>query len=110
MKTWSVGFVHGRNKVDRRSASLASRYTRLHCRGNPVAAQKVVSGIYEKVQVLRRFPEIGYKYRTEAEGEIRILLMGITGLPTFCGQPQVLIYWVCSTAHLTSTGISHDAV
>ncbi|PTL37112.1 plasmid stabilization protein [Candidatus Methylomirabilis limnetica] len=43
---------------------------------NPVATQKVVSGIYEKVQVLRRFPEIGYKYRTEAEGEIRILLYG----------------------------------
>jgi plasmid stabilization system protein ParE len=25
---------------------------------NPGAAQKVVSGIYEKAQVLRRFPEI----------------------------------------------------
>ncbi|MCI0506558.1 MAG: type II toxin-antitoxin system RelE/ParE family toxin [Gammaproteobacteria bacterium] len=41
---------------------------------NPSAAQKVVAGIYEKAQVLRSFPEIGYKYRTEAEGEIRILL------------------------------------
>ena len=40
------------------------------------AAQKVVSDIYEKAQLLRRFPEIGYKYRTETEGEIRILLYG----------------------------------
>ncbi len=43
---------------------------------NPEAAQKVVSGIYEKAQVLRRFPEIGHKYRTETDGEIRILLYG----------------------------------
>ena len=40
------------------------------------AAQKVVTGIYEKAQVLRRFPEIGQKYRTEKEGEIRVLLYG----------------------------------
>ncbi|HLA74303.1 MAG TPA: type II toxin-antitoxin system RelE/ParE family toxin [Gammaproteobacteria bacterium] len=43
---------------------------------NPSAARKVVSGIYEKAQVLCRFPEIGHKYRTEPEGEIRILLYG----------------------------------
>ena len=43
---------------------------------NPEAAQKVVSGIYEKAQVLKRFPEIGHKYRTETVGEIRILLYG----------------------------------
>lgn len=43
---------------------------------NPDAAQEVVSGIYEKSQVLRSFPEIGYVYRSEPEGEIRILLYG----------------------------------
>lgn len=43
---------------------------------NREAAQKVLSGIYEKVQLLRRFPEIGHKYRTETDGEIRILLYG----------------------------------
>ena len=43
---------------------------------NPGAAEKVVSGIYEKAQVLCSFPEIGYCYRTEVEGEIRILLYG----------------------------------
>ena len=43
---------------------------------NPDAAWQVVSGIYEKSRVLRSYPEIGYVYRAEPEGEIRILLYG----------------------------------
>jgi len=43
---------------------------------NPIAAQKVISGIYEKAQSLSQFPEIGYRYREEEDGEIRILLYG----------------------------------
>lgn len=43
---------------------------------NPSAAARVVKSIYDKVQILRDLPEIGYKYRTEKEGEIRILLYG----------------------------------
>lgn len=43
---------------------------------NPDAAQKVVAGIYEKAQLLRQFPEMGYKYRSETDGQIRILLYG----------------------------------
>lgn len=36
---------------------------------NPVAAAKVVAGIFEKSQALRHFPEIGHKYRDEPEGK-----------------------------------------
>ena len=43
---------------------------------NTSAAQRVVSEIYEKTQLLKDFPEIGYMYKTEPEGEIRILLYG----------------------------------
>ena len=43
---------------------------------NPGAAARVLEGIYEKAQLLREYPEIGYKYRSESEGEIRILLYG----------------------------------
>ena len=43
---------------------------------DPSAAARVVAGIYEKAQVLKEYPEIGYKYRSEPEGEIRILLYG----------------------------------
>ena len=43
---------------------------------NPNAALRVVSGIYKKAQVLKDFSEIGYKYKGEPEGDIRILLYG----------------------------------
>jgi len=43
---------------------------------NTTAADKVVSGIYDKAQLLSDFPKLGYKYREEPEGEIRILLYG----------------------------------
>ncbi len=43
---------------------------------NPVAAESVITGIYRKAQTLADFPQLGYKYRTEPEGDIRILLYG----------------------------------
>ena len=43
---------------------------------NVNAAQRVTAGIYKKAQILKDFPEIGYKYRSEPEGDIRILLYG----------------------------------
>nr|VFJ62153.1 MAG: Plasmid stabilization system protein ParE [Candidatus Kentron sp. FW]VFJ70169.1 MAG: Plasmid stabilization system protein ParE [Candidatus Kentron sp. FW] len=43
---------------------------------NPVAAGQVISGIYDKAQLLMSFPEIGYRYRETPEGEVRVLLYG----------------------------------
>ncbi|WP_297325199.1 type II toxin-antitoxin system RelE/ParE family toxin [Nitrosomonas sp.] len=43
---------------------------------NPATASKVVTGIFEKTQVLYHFPEIGQKYRAESEGEVRVLYYG----------------------------------
>ncbi len=43
---------------------------------NPQAAKKVVNGIFQKAQILLAFPETGHRYRTESEGEVRILLYG----------------------------------
>ena len=43
---------------------------------NPTAAQRVIEGIYETTQILESFPEIGYKYRDEPDGQVRILLYG----------------------------------
>ncbi|OHD68411.1 MAG: plasmid stabilization protein [Spirochaetes bacterium RBG_16_49_21] len=43
---------------------------------NPNASQNVISDIHEKAQILRNFPQIGYLYRSEPEGDIRILLYG----------------------------------
>ena len=43
---------------------------------DPSAAAKVISGIYENVQLLKSFPELGHKYKSEPQGDIRILLYG----------------------------------
>jgi toxin ParE1/3/4 len=43
---------------------------------SPESAIKVVGGIYEKVQLLRQFPEIGHKYDRITAENIRILLYG----------------------------------
>lgn len=43
---------------------------------NPTAADQVVERIYEKVQILNKFPETGYRYRATREGDIRVLLYG----------------------------------
>ena len=43
---------------------------------SPSSAAKVTSGIYEKVQMLVSFPELGHIYKSESEGDIRILLYG----------------------------------
>ena len=43
---------------------------------NPTAAASVVGGIYERIQLLRTFPEMGYILRSEREGEIRVLQYG----------------------------------
>ncbi len=43
---------------------------------NQDAAATVIGGIYQRAQILAVFPEIGHKYRSEPEGDIRILLYG----------------------------------
>ncbi len=67
---------------------------------NPDAARKVVTGIYEKAQLLHRFPEIGYKYRTEPEGEVRILLYG----------HYRIAYLVLGTGNIDVLGVFHGAL
>lgn len=67
---------------------------------NPDAARKVVTGIYEKSQLLCRFPEIGYKYRAEPEGEIRILLYG----------HHRIAYLVKSANSIDILGVFHGAL
>ena len=42
----------------------------------PESATDVILGIYKKAQVLKQYPRVGYKYKDDDEGEIRILLYG----------------------------------
>jgi len=41
-----------------------------------LAFARMVERIYEKVQILNKLPEIGYRYRATREGDIRVLLYG----------------------------------
>jgi plasmid stabilization system protein ParE len=41
------------------------------------------------VQILSDFPEIGYRYRTEAEGDVRILLYGHYRIAYLFRRPAV---------------------
>jgi toxin ParE1/3/4 len=43
---------------------------------NVEAAARTINGIFEKAQLLRNHPEIGYKYETDTPRNIRILLYG----------------------------------
>jgi plasmid stabilization system protein ParE len=67
---------------------------------NPNAARKVVAGIYEKSQILKGFPEIGYLHRAEPEGEIRILLYG----------HYRIAYLLKSTSSIDILGVFHGAL
>jgi toxin ParE1/3/4 len=41
---------------------------------DPEAAERTISLIYEKAQLLRNHPRLGYKYEPERSREVRILL------------------------------------
>jgi toxin ParE1/3/4 len=59
---------------------------------NPQAAGRVLEGIYEKAQILIRFPDVGYSYDGSDE-DIRILLYGhyrITYLKRLDGDIDIL--------------------
>jgi toxin ParE1/3/4 len=43
---------------------------------NPDAAARTVEGVYEKAQLLKQYPEAGYKYEIQSDRPVRILLYG----------------------------------
>jgi len=43
---------------------------------NPSAAARVAQGICDRIQSLGEFPDLGQRYRSEREGDVRILLFG----------------------------------
>lgn len=67
---------------------------------NPDAASNVVSSIYARAQDLGRFPEIGYRYRSGPEGEIRILLYG----------HYRITYLIADDEHVEIIGVFHGAL
>lgn len=67
---------------------------------SPVSSQKIIMGIYEKVQSLQRFPLLGYLYRQEPDGEVRILLYG----------HYKIAYQLKPEESIVILGVFHDAL
>jgi len=67
---------------------------------NPEAASSVVNGIYDKAQTLKEFPQIGHIYRSEPEGDIRILLYG----------HYRITYWVKDKESIEILGVFHGSL
>jgi len=67
---------------------------------SPDAASRVSAGIYERVQILRQFPEIGYEYDKNPEHHIRILLYG----------HYRIAYLIKPTSDIDILGVFHGAL
>lgn len=60
---------------------------------DPDAAARTVEGIYEKAQLLKQHPEVGYRYESQSSRLVRILLYGhyrITYLVKLDGNIDIL--------------------
>ena len=66
---------------------------------NPHAATAVTSGIFERAQILSDFPQIGYLYRREQEGEVRVVLHG-----------HYRIAYLVREQHVDVLGVFHAAL
>jgi len=67
---------------------------------NPLAAKRVVEGIYQKAQLLKQFSQLGYKYDTESEDDVRILLYG----------HYKMAYLIKSDGNIDILGVFHTAL
>lgn len=43
---------------------------------NPAAADRTVEGIYDKAQLLKTFPELGFEYPVPGRDDVRVLIYG----------------------------------
>ncbi len=67
---------------------------------NPQIAKKVVNDIYNKVQILKSFSQIGYIYENEENKEIRILLYG----------HYRIAYLIKNKNHIDILGVLHGSL
>ena len=68
-------------------------------RDKPIAADRVVEGIYDTAQMLRRSPRIGWRYELIEDREVRILLH----------RPYQIAYEVQTETLVEILGIYHAA-
>ena len=64
------------------------------------SASQVISGIYEKAQILKDFPKVGHHYKKVEEGEIRIIHFG----------HYRITYLIKNTGNIDILGVFHGAL
>ncbi len=67
---------------------------------NPRSASNVVAGIYSKVQLLRRFPQLGQKYEPITDRHVREIIFGNYRIP----------YLITDDANILILGVFHSAM
>lgn len=67
---------------------------------NPEAAARTVEGIFEKAQLLKQHPELGYRYESQFNRTIRILLYG----------HYRITYLLKQDGHIDILGVFHGAL
>ncbi len=80
MKKWNIGLKHGNDNKEK--------------------ADRLVTGIYKKAQILKRFPKIGHRYKIITEGYVRILMYG----------HYRITYLIKDDENIDILGIFHDAL
>ena len=87
--------------MDSRSRDLAARYLQYIATDNRDAARRTVAGIFEKVQLLTKYPRLGHPYEPEQSREVRILLYGHYRIAYLINLTRLSTYWAYFMAPLT---------
>lgn len=66
---------------------------------NPSAAVRTLEGIYSKVQLLKKNPELGFRYESIVHREVRIILYGHYRILTMSRKRRMYAFWACFTLH-----------
>ena len=66
---------------------------------NPTAATRTIETLYQKVEILREFPESGYRYWQRPDRQIRILLHGHYRIAYVIKDSGAIASSAFSTAH-----------
>lgn len=69
-------------------------------RSNPSIALSTIEAVYDQIQILIDFPQIGHKHHEEPEGEVRMLLFGHYRIP----------YLINGNESINILGIFHAAL
>ncbi len=85
-KRWDTASRHGGTDLDSGSRTMAPRHPRFHRARCSPAATRTVETLYQKAEILREFPESGYRYWQRDGGSLVDLLCSRNARPRKDGK------------------------